>query len=367
MTTAPSDRVSRTDAALAALRPDVREFTTSVDAAVLRPTDQSLLSWADRARIALRVALVNEHDEYADELAQQLDSLAGDGSADVVRDVERWSELPEPLQALLAHCEQVALDPADAGFDEIGALRASGFSSAQVVAASQVVAYASYRVRLLLGLRLIEQADDAPVPAGPVNTIEAGSTADGCQLPTPAEAFPVLRWVPWVDPVPTPEKSADSDEKTPAKWSPFYLTLLHDPDVLEERTALYNAIMTGTGSLDRADRELAALATSLATGCGYCAGVHGRRQVQLSKDQVTSVALAEAGPAAVADPQHRAIVDAAGALAPTPAALAATDVRRLHEVGLGPDDVRDLLAVAAMFAWANRLMMTLGNPIAQTP
>ncbi|MCI2423351.1 peroxidase-related enzyme [Saccharopolyspora sp. K220] len=363
MTTASSDRVVRTEASLDALRPDLREFTASVDAAVLRPADQSVLDWADRARIALRVALVNEHQEYADEIARELDSLAGDGAADVIRDTDRWTELPEPLHALLAHCEQVALDPVDASAAEIAVLRAHGFTAAQVVAASQVVAYVSYRVRLLLGVRLVEAAGDGPV-SGPVNSIEAGATADGCELPSPAEAFPVLRWVPWVDPVPEPEKPAGADEKTPAKWSPFYLTLLHDPLVLAERTALYDAIMTGAGSLDRADRELAALATSLITGCEYCAGVHGRRQVQLSKDQITSVALAEAGPAAVADPRQRAIVDAVGALAPTPAALGATDIRRLHAVGLSADDVRDLVAVAAMFAWANRLMMTLGNPAA---
>ncbi|SDY81526.1 uncharacterized peroxidase-related enzyme [Saccharopolyspora shandongensis] len=355
MTIVGSERVSRTEEALAVLRADVRELTASVDAAVLRPADESVLSHADRARIALRVALVNEHQEYADELAAQLDSLAGDGAAEAVLDVERWSELPEALQALLAHCEQVALDPADAGFDEITALRAHGFSSAQVVAAAQIVAYVSYRVRLLLGLSLVEEAGDGPVPDGPVNTIEAGATADGCELPAPAEAFRALRWVPWVEPADAPEESAG------AQWTQFYLTLRHDPQVLAERTALHNAIMSGAGALDPADRELAALATSLITGCEYCAGVHGRRQVQLSGDEVTAVALAEAGPAAVADPRRRAIVDTAGALAPTPAALSAADIRRLHAVGLSADDVRDLVAVSAMFTWDNRLLMTLGN------
>ncbi|MGI8309883.1 peroxidase-related enzyme [Saccharopolyspora hattusasensis] len=357
MTTVVSERVSRTEEALAALRPDVRELTASVDAAVLRPSDESVLSYADRTRIALRVALVNERWEYADELADQLDSLAGDGAADAVRDVERWSGLPDSLQALLAHCEQVALDPADAGFDEIAELRAQGFSPAQVVAASQVVAYVSYRVRLLLGLSLVEQAGDGPVPAGPVNAIEAGATADGCELPTPAEAFQVLRWVPWVDPVAEPPESE-------AEPTPFHLTLLHDPQVLAERTALHNAITTGTSALDRADRELAALATSLINGCEYCAAVHGRRQAQLSGDQITAVALATAGPAAVADPRQRAVVDAASALARTPAALAAADIRRLHSAGLNVDDVRDLVAVSAMFAWNNRLLMTLGNAAA---
>jgi uncharacterized peroxidase-related enzyme len=102
-------------------------------------------------------------------------------------------------------------------------------------------------------------------------------------LPSAAKTFPVLRWIPWVEPPTAPYKAAGADEETPAKWSPFYLTLQHDPRVLEKRTALYNGIMTGTGSLAKDDRELGALATSLATGCEHCTSVHGRRQVQYRK------------------------------------------------------------------------------------
>jgi hypothetical protein len=80
-------------------------------------------------------------------------------------------------------------------------------------------------------------------------------------LPSAAKTFPVLRWIPWVEPPTAPYKAAGADEETLAKWSPFYLTLQHDPRVLEKRTALYNGIMTGTGSLAKDDRELA---TSLA-------------------------------------------------------------------------------------------------------
>jgi cysteine synthase A len=325
---------------LAGLRDDVREYTESVDAAVLRPTDDSVLSLADRARVALRTAQVNEHPAYAAELAGRLDELAGQGASDVVGDPARWTELPVPTQALLAHAELVALDPADAGQEDVDTLRAHGFTPAQIVAAAQVVAYVSYRVRLLTAL--IEQS-----------TVDIGGL-----LPA-AETFPVLRWVPWVDPPPAPELA---DGKTPAKWSPFYLTLAHDPLVLGERTALYNAIMTGPGALPREDRELAALAASLVTGCEYCASIHGRRQAQLAHDETVAVALATKGPDAVADPRQRAVVDAAGSLALTPPRLTAADAGRLRQAGLDDAQVRDLVAVAAMFSWANRLMMTLGAP-----
>jgi uncharacterized peroxidase-related enzyme len=179
-------------------------------------------------------------------------------------------------------------------------------------------------------------------------------------LDAEATTFPAYAWKPSVQPAEVPAVAGDA-AKTPAKWSPFYLTLLHDPLVLEERTALYNAIMTGAGSLDRADRELAALATSLVTGCEYCASVHGRRQIQLSKDPVTAVALAQRGPLTLTDPRQQAIVAVAAAAAVTPPNINAADVATLRAVGLDDDAVRDMIAVAAMFAWANRLMMTLGE------
>jgi uncharacterized peroxidase-related enzyme len=336
----------------AGLRDDVREYTASVDAAVLTPAGEPVLSLVDRARVALRTAQVNEHLAYAAELAARLDELAGPGASDVVGDPARWTELPAPIQALLAHAELVALDPADAAWEDVDALRAHGFTPAQIVAAAQVVAYVSYRVRLLTGIEALGKPAPSTAPIEQ-STVEIGG------LPPAAETFPVLRWVPWVDPPPAPELA---DGKTPAKWSPFYLTLAHDPLVLGERTALYNAIMTGPGALPRADRELAALAASLVTGCVYCASVHGRRQVQLAHDETVAVALATKGPDAVADPRQRAVVDAAGGLALTPPRLTAVDAGRLRQVGLDDAQVRDLVAVAAMFSWANRLMMTLGAP-----
>ncbi|GAB3692670.1 peroxidase-related enzyme [Saccharopolyspora tripterygii] len=323
---------------LTVLRPDVREAAENADAAVLRPDHASQLDHADRARIALRVALVNESPSYADAVSAEL----GADDADVVRDVERWGELPEATQALLAHCEQVALDPADAGAEEIAELR-HHFSPAQVVTATQVAAYASFRVRLESGLRLVADAGDGPA-SQPGLTIEAGAAADGFALSTPDQAFPSMRWVSWVVP-----------------GGEFVETLKLDAAVLSAQALLREAIMTGHGALDRADRELAALATSLINGCGYCTAVHGKRQVELSGDPLTAVALAEAGPAAITDERLRAVVDVAGALSYTPAALGAADIRRLHAVGLDADDVHDLVAVGSMFAWDNRLIMTLGN------
>ena len=38
------------------------------------------------------------------------------------------------------------------------------------------------------------------------------------------------------------------------------------------------------------------------------------------------------------------------------------DMETLTAVGLGPDEVLDLILSSALFGWANRLMHTLGDP-----
>jgi uncharacterized peroxidase-related enzyme len=176
--------------------------------------------------------------------------------------------------------------------------------------------------------------------------------------------FPALRWQPWLEPPPPPDIQPGSTAKTPGKWSPFYLTLLHEPRTLAERTQLYNAIMSGPGALGRVERELAALAVSVANGCEYCGSVHGRRLVGLTKETETAAILVEKGPSALEDPRLRSIAVFAAKMTPTPPEAADTDIAHLREVGLSEAEIADLVAVVAVFAWANRLMQTLGEPCA---
>jgi alkylhydroperoxidase family enzyme len=93
--------------------------------------------------------------------------------------------------------------------------------------------------------------------------------------------------------------------------------------------------MTGTGSLAKDDRELAALATSLATGPEHCVGARPSPGA-VSKDQVTAVALATTAPDAVIDPCRRAIIDVAGRLTHTPSAVELSDIERPPRSGSVP-------------------------------
>ena len=45
-----------------------------------------------------------------------------------------------------------------------------------------------------------------------------------------------------------------------------------------------------------------------------------------------------------------------------PHALAAADVLPLRQLGMGAEQILDVLHAAAIFGWANRLMHNLGEP-----
>jgi len=177
-----------------------------------------------------------------------------------------------------------------------------------------------------------------------------------------------LGWTAWLETLDlaaaTPEQIAVLEESTPtAKTSPYYLLLVQEVDALRERSRLYNAIMYGKRGLSRADRELGAVATSRVNGCVYCASVHVQRYTQLTKQPEVMQRILDEGVDTELDPHARAIVDYAVKLTRTPHLLAKADLQPLRDLGLDDGEIFDLTNAVAMFAWANRLMLTLGEPV----
>jgi uncharacterized peroxidase-related enzyme len=178
-----------------------------------------------------------------------------------------------------------------------------------------------------------------------------------------------LQWQPWIAPVDldsaTPEQLAALNV-TPSNRAvgAYSLVLAHDPEALSERSPLYNGIMFGQRGLPRADRELGAVAASRINGCSYCASVHALRFTQLTKEPEVMERIQADGVTAALDPRRRAILDYAAKLTRDPAALGPSDAAPLRAQGLTDLDILDLTHAVAMFAWANRLMQTLGEPAA---
>jgi uncharacterized peroxidase-related enzyme len=72
--------------------------------------------------------------------------------------------------------------------------------------------------------------------------------------------------------------------------------------------------------------------------------------------------LLDKGVRADLDPRWNAIVETSVALAATPMALDGTHIESLRAAGLDDFAISDALHGAAFFNWANRLMLSLGEP-----
>lgn len=116
--------------------------------------------------------------------------------------------------------------------------------------------------------------------------------------------------------------------------------------------------------LPREERELAAAAASRVNGCVFCASVHARFAAHYSKRADLVDRLLDEGISAELGERWDAIVAAAAALTATPLAFDQTHVERLRDAGLDDLEISDVIHGAAFFNWANRLMLSIGRPIA---
>ncbi|WP_223694102.1 alkylhydroperoxidase domain protein [Leifsonia poae] len=175
-----------------------------------------------------------------------------------------------------------------------------------------------------------------------------------------------LGWVPWLPPFPADELTERHFEglvDASRAASPYFLLLARDPDILGARTRTDKDIFYNTKSgLLRGDRELSAAATSRYNGCVFCASVHSRFASHHSKRTDDVQRLLDEGVGADLGERWNAIVAASVALASTPIAFASEHVDRLRAAGLGDLEIADVIHGAAFFNWANRLMLSLGEP-----
>ncbi|NJQ13563.1 peroxidase-related enzyme [Streptomyces bohaiensis] len=294
-------------------------------------------------------------------------------------------ELPgdRALRAAVEHVELITVSPALAGREDLYRLVEAGWSTDAVVTLSQVAAFTAFQSRAVQGLRLLQ--GDAPTaePAPARPTVGHGRTKSTSRTAANGGDRPVeytrelLSWTAWLPPVPVEELTPEQEDAFLGKTNGEYFRLLSRlPAVLKARTVLDAAIFATREGLPRAERELAAAATSKVTDCVYCASVHARKSAQLSKrpedvDRLLAVTLdrdadwlpvATAPLAAGQDSRWAAIVEFSAALATTPVTATTAQVDRLRAEGLSDAELTDLVAAVAFFSWANRLMLSLGDP-----
>jgi alkylhydroperoxidase domain protein len=176
-----------------------------------------------------------------------------------------------------------------------------------------------------------------------------------------------LGWVPWVEPLAEEELTERHYEglvQRPRAKNPYFRLLARDPEVLGARTRTDLDIFYNTaGGLGRAERELGAAVASRSNGCVYCGSVHSHFATHFSKRGDDVQRLLDEGVAAdLGDDVWNAVRDAVVALTATPVRFGAAHVAALHAAGLDDAAVLDVINSGAFFNWANRLMLSLGEP-----
>lgn len=376
--TAPADVIDQAvplapGAALQALRlqrPKIVAATQGSYEAMFAPTVAGV-SRTERLLVALHACRLSGAETLAAHYRARLHAEDAPAALIAAADApDRAASAPDARVAtLLGFTAKLTVRPIEGDRRAVEALAAAGLGPAAVVAVGQLIAFLSYQIRVVAGLQALAAAG----PGGPEQPMGA-EPRGGASVPNPIRikgfTNEVLDWTPWVAPMrledATPEQMNALETMSPtAKDQAYFRLLAHQPEMLLQRSIAFNAIMFAPGGMPRAERELGATVESRLNGCVYCASVHAQRFEQLAKRNDVIAQLFEDPDTAGTSARERAIVRFSSVLGLSPDALGAEQVQAVRAAGLTDAETLDLVHAVALFAWANRLMLNLGEPIHQ--
>lgn len=333
------------------------------------------LSLADRLLVALYATRITPSPLLAAHYRARAVE-AGAAAADIaVAESGKPADAANPqLAAVLEFTRKLIEKPVEGDEAALKTLPAAGVSTPAVVTLSQLIAFLSYQTRLVAGLVAMKAAEGqgaGSAAAEATAVINPGNTEPGDVIKAHGFTNEVLEWKAWLDVVnvdtATPEQIAVLEESHPkAKVSDYYLFLVHQPEILRQRSTAFNAIMYAPGGMSRAERELGATVVSRVNGCVYCASVHAQRFEQLAKRNDVIGQVFEDPITAGTTKREQAIGKFSIQITEAQADVNAASIQALKDVGLNEGEILDLLHSDAIFAWANRLMLNLGEPVLVT-
>lgn len=330
---------------------------------------QSSLTLPERLLLALYASQLSAQPALVSHYRQRLhaESLPSEWPS-LLDPVKPEAFASQRLQVLLAFTRRLTVKPVEGDREALQSLQAADLDTPSAVALAQLLAFIAYQVRLIAGLAAMAQPHErATVEPASVDEREPGAEG-GAFIDIQGFTNRTLGWRSWLDILEleraNPEQLAVLEESHPkAKVSEYYLTLIHQPEILRQRSLAFNAIMYAPGGLPRAERELASAVVSRINLCVYCASVHAQRYAQLAKrDEIIREVFSDphrAGRTA----RERAIVHLAIDLTLQPGSFSAEHLLAARQAGLGEGELLDLIHAVAIFAWANRLMLNLGEPV----
>ncbi|WP_313697278.1 peroxidase-related enzyme [Achromobacter sp.] len=333
------------------------------------------LSLADRLLVALYATRITPSPLLAAHYRARAVE-AGAAAADIaVAESGKPADAANPqLAAVLEFTRKLIEKPVEGDEAALKTLPAAGVSTPAVVTLSQLIAFLSYQTRLVAGLVAMKAAEGqsaGSAAADATTVVNPGNTEPGDVIKAHGFTNEVLEWKAWLDVVnvdtATSEQIAVLEESHPkAKVSDYYLFLVHQPEILRQRSTAFNAIMYAPGGMSRAERELGATVVSRVNGCVYCASVHAQRFEQLAKRNDVIGQVFEDPITAGTTKREQAIGKFSIQITEAQADVNAASIQALKDVGLNDGEILDLLHSDAIFAWANRLMLNLGEPVLVT-
>lgn len=388
-------------------RPQARDNAQKSFEALLEPVNPGTFSFGERYAVATYVAGLHQFEPAVDMYSELLlddapttlalavadaieatlsagpygtyreSGLSGESEpgGSVRNDAAR---LGERLAAAFDYAHLLVFHPRDSRPEVLGRLSEAGWSADDTVSLSQLVSFLTFQLRVAYGLRTLNGEDIKVKIKGRLAVDDAEWTLSDKGFPITTyedlnrpETFVnhALGWKPWVQPVAKAdlsEEQMDSLIKPERADMPYFRLLARNPQALKARTLtdldiFYNTEGEGMG---RAEREVAATVTSRYNGCVYCASVHAGRSVEEAPERLDHInaLIAEGVDAELGSEQWNVIRDASRALTSTPMAFNQGCIEKLRGVGFTDLQIVDMINSVAFFNWANRLMLSLGEP-----
>ena len=141
-------------AALRAQRADAQKYTQGSDDALFNPADASGLNLIERELVGLRIGKLTHTPAVAARHRARLKALNADASLVGAAEIGDAKTSPR-IEAIIEFTNTLTLEPRAATPALIAQLKANGLSAKDVVTLGQLIAYLSYQVRLLVGLRAL--------------------------------------------------------------------------------------------------------------------------------------------------------------------------------------------------------------------
>ena len=168
-------------------------------------------------------------------------------------------------------------------------------------------------------------------------------------------------------PVPQPQDLPENLQKLFAKAAEtigfvpnVFRVMSYRPERLSAWFTHFRSLHEPTENLGVAEREMIAVAVSMANGCLYCLVAHGQALREALGDPVLADRITLDYRRAELDERRTAILDYAVKITQQPLECEEADIDRLRDLGLTLEEVWDVAEIAAMYNFTNRMALATG-------